>query len=116
MFLKECSMYHRSRFLIGFGLILVLVVSLLVSLAAVGAQEDTSTCAGVDIIFFPGGSPGGPFETVVYNGAVHAAEELGANVQYIWSDWDPQKMVTQLNEAVATNPDGIAIMGHPGDE
>jgi simple sugar transport system substrate-binding protein len=25
-------------------------------------------------------------------------------------------MVTQLVEAIATNPDGIAIMGHPGDE
>jgi simple sugar transport system substrate-binding protein len=83
---------------------------------AVTAQESNQTCAGVDIVFFPGGSPGGPFETVVYNGAVRAAEELGANVQYIWSDWDPQKMVTQLNEALATSPDGIAIMGHPGDE
>jgi simple sugar transport system substrate-binding protein len=25
-------------------------------------------------------------------------------------------MVTQLTEAIATSPDGIAIMGHPGDE
>ena len=25
-------------------------------------------------------------------------------------------MVTQLGEAIATNPDGIAIMGHPGDD
>jgi simple sugar transport system substrate-binding protein len=89
---------------------------LLVNRSFVAAQEDNRTCAGVDIVFFPGGSPGGPFETVVYNGAVRAAEELGANIQYFWSDWDPQKMVTQLNEAIATNPDGIAIMGHPGDE
>jgi simple sugar transport system substrate-binding protein len=89
---------------------------LLVNRSFVAAQEDNRTCAGVDIVFFPGGSPGGPFETVVYNGARRAAEELGANIQYFWSDWDPQKMVTQLNEAIATNPDGIAIMGHPGDE
>ena len=73
-------------------------------------------CSGTDIVFFPGGSPGGGFETVVYNGAVQAAADTGANVEYVWSDWDAAKMVTQLQEAVATNPDGIAIMGHPGDE
>ncbi|MBZ0299706.1 MAG: substrate-binding domain-containing protein [Anaerolineae bacterium] len=96
---------------------LLLLVALGVAIIGpAAAQEDNRTCAGVNIIFFPGGSPGGPFETVVYNGALRAAEELGANVQYIWSDWDPQKMVTQLTEAIATSPDAIAIMGHPGDE
>ncbi|MCO6450559.1 MAG: substrate-binding domain-containing protein [Caldilineales bacterium] len=73
-------------------------------------------CSGVDIVFFPGGSPGGPFETVVYNGAVAAAADLGPNVEYVWSDWNPEQMVTQLGEAIATAPDGIAIMGHPGDD
>lgn len=73
-------------------------------------------CAGTDIIFFPGGSPGGPFETVVYNGAVAAAADLGPNVEYVWSDWNPEKMVTQLSQAIAIKPDGIAIMGHPGDD
>jgi simple sugar transport system substrate-binding protein len=53
---------------------------------------------------------------VVYNGAVQAAADLGPNVEYVWSDWNPQNMVTQFSEAMATNPDGIAIMGHPGDE
>ena len=73
-------------------------------------------CSGTNIVFFPGGSPGGGFETVVYNGALQAAADTGANVEYVWSDWDPSKMVTQLQQAVATGPDGIAIMGHPGDE
>ena len=45
-----------------------------------------------------------------------AAEDLGANVEYVWSDWDPEKMVRQFQEAAATNPDGIAVMGHPGDD
>src|SRR5512144_1864965 len=73
-------------------------------------------CSGTKIVFFPGGTAGGGFETVVYNGAVQAAKDTGADVQYVWSDWDPAKMVTQLQEAIATKPDGIAIMGHPGDE
>jgi simple sugar transport system substrate-binding protein len=73
-------------------------------------------CSGTKIVFFPGGAPGGPFETVVYNGAVQAAADLGPTVEYVWSDWNPEQMVTQFSEAMATNPDGIAVMGHPGDE
>jgi simple sugar transport system substrate-binding protein len=77
------------------------------------AAED-KWCSGTNIVFFPGGAPGGPFETVVYNGAVAAAADLGPNVEYVWSDWNPEQMITQFSEAMATNPDGIAIMGHPG--
>lgn len=73
-------------------------------------------CAGMEIVFFPGGAPGGPFETVVYTGARAAEAAFGPTVTYLWSDWDPLKMVTQFEEAVAMNPDGIAIMGHPGDD
>jgi simple sugar transport system substrate-binding protein len=110
-------MLPNRRFLVSLLIASILALGLVASFGAVTAQENSNqTCAGVDIVFFPGGSPGGPFETVVYNGALRAAQELGANVQYVWSDWDPQKMVTQLNEVLATNPDGVAIMGHPGDE
>ena len=81
---------------------------------AAPAAED-KWCSGTKIVFFPGGSPGGGFETVVYNGALAAAADTGADVEYVWSDWDPEKMTSQFVQAVATNPDGIAIMGHPGD-
>lgn len=83
---------------------------------APAAQDGDKWCGNTDIVFFPGGAPGGPFETVVYNGAVAAAADLGANVEYVWSDWNPEKMVTQFAEAAATQPDGMAIMGHPGDD
>jgi simple sugar transport system substrate-binding protein len=71
---------------------------------------------GVKIVFFPGGPPGGPFGTVVYNGALAAAADTGADVSYMFSDWINEKMVTQFREAMATNPDGICVMGHPGDD
>lgn len=80
------------------------------------AQSGDKWCSNTDIVFFPGGPEGGPFATVVYNGAVQAASDLGANVEYVWSDWNPERMVTQFVEAAATQPDGIAIMGHPGDD
>jgi simple sugar transport system substrate-binding protein len=73
-------------------------------------------CQGVKLVFFPGGTAGGGFETVVYHGAQAAEAAFGPTVTYQWSDWDPNKMITQFSEAVATKPDGIAIMGHPGDD
>ena len=82
---------------------------------APAAASGSKWCSGTKIVFFPGGTPGGGFETVVYNGALAAAADTGADVQYVWSDWDPAKMTTQFTQAVATKPDGIAIMGHPGD-
>jgi simple sugar transport system substrate-binding protein len=114
---------------------LVLLVVLALAAASCGDDADSTTtagasttgdsgqeptggafCADTDIVFFPGGPEGDPFATVVYNGAVAAEEVLGANVDYVWSDWDPEKMLTQFREAVATQPDGIAIMGHPGSD
>ena len=98
---------------------LAVVGVLVFGVVTITAAQDTAGdkwCSGVNIVFFPGGSPGGSFETVVYNGAVQATADLGPNTQYVWSDWQPDKMVTQLQQAIATKPDGIAIMGHPGDE
>ena len=34
---------------------------------------------------------------------------------YYFSDWDPNKMLIQLQQALATKVDGVAFMGHPGD-
>jgi len=110
---------RRQLFYLAGTTVSALLIAGLFALATphqVSAQDSAKICTDVNIVFFPGGSPGGPFETVVYNGALQAAADLGANVQYIWSDWDSQKMVTQLTEAIATGPDGVAIMGHPGDE
>ena len=73
-------------------------------------------CSDVKIVFFPGGPAGGVFANNVYNGAKQAEADLGPSVQYVFSDWDPQKMIQQFREAAATSPDGIAVMGHPGDE
>lgn len=70
--------------------------------------------AGIKIVFFPGGSEGGPFASVVYRGAKAAEEDLGCTVDYVWSGWLPDKMVAQFKDAIARKPDGIAVMGHPG--
>ena len=84
--------------------------------AAPAADATDKWCSGVHIVFFPGGPAGGVFAVNVYNGAVQAQNDLGPKVDYVWSDWDPAKMIDQFRTSAATKPDGIAVMGHPGDE
>jgi simple sugar transport system substrate-binding protein len=84
--------------------------------AAPAAATGPGWCKDVRIVFFPGGPQGGVFANNVYNGAKAAQADLGAKVDYVFSDWDPQKMLQQFKEVAATKPDGIAVMGHPGDE
>ncbi len=84
--------------------------------AAPTGQATDKWCSNVHIVFFPGGPQGGVFAVNVYNGAVQAQNDLGPKVDYVWSDWDPQKMIEQFRTSAATKPDGIAVMGHPGDE
>src|SRR4030042_2496364 len=67
----------------------------------------TNWCSGTKIVFFPGGAPGGGFETVVYNGALAAAADTGADGEYLGSDWAPDRVIRQFTEAAATNPDGM---------
>lgn len=83
---------------------------------APAASDAGKWCSNVRIVFFPGGPAGGVFANNVYNGAKQAEADLGPKVDYVFSDWDPQKMIQQFSEAVATKPDGIAVMGHPGDD
>jgi len=96
--------------------LVIAVVIFAIFAVTMAPAQNKGWASKVHIVFFPGGSPGGPFETVVYQGAKQAEQDLGCKVDYVWSDWDPQKMIQQFREAVATRPDGIAVMGHPGDE
>lgn len=73
-------------------------------------------CSDVSIAAFPGGGEGTPFTNNVHNGYLAAAEDLGPDVTYYFSDWNVETMIAQFQEALALNPDGMSIMGHPGDE
>jgi len=97
-------------------LVVVLTLIFVMSLASIALAADKKHFEGIRIVFFPGGPPGCPFATVVYRGARAAELDLGCKVDYVWSDWLPDKMVAQFKDAVAKRPDGIAIMGHPGPD
>ncbi len=83
--------------------------------AAEGQALRDKWCSKAHIRFFVGGAEGDAFGTIVYNGARQAAADTGAQVDYVFSGWANEKMTQQLREAVAAHPDGIAMMGHPGE-
>ena len=86
---------------------------------ATTAQADSlrdKWCSNVHLRFFAGGAEGDAFASIVYNGALQAAKDTGAQVDYVFSGWKAETMVQQLREAVAAKPDGIAMMGHPGND
>jgi len=63
-----------------------------------------------------GGTQGDPSTLARTNGAEAAAKALNIKLVEQYSGWDPQKMIDQLKQAIAAKPDGIAIMGHPGED
>lgn len=81
---------------------------------AAGPQE--KWCSGVRIAAFPGGPQGGVFANNVYNGFRQAELDLGAQLTYYFSNWDPNLMVQQIQQALATRPDGIATYGFAGED
>ena len=89
--------------------------SLAASTTAASADPRDKWCKGVHLRFFVGGREGDAFGTIVYNGAKQAERDLGPTIDYLFSGWDHETMVQQLREAIAVKPDGIAMMGHPGD-
>lgn len=91
------------------GLLIVLVLIAGFGFAQAKRMED------ITIRFFAGGDAGDPFASIVYRGAMAAQKALGVKVDYVFSGWDNERMISQLRDAIAARPDGIAMMGHAGD-
>ena len=74
--------------------------------------------AGKQLVIYMqmGGTAGDASTLARTNGAEAAAKAYGIKLVEQYSGWDPQKMIDQFKEAVAAKPDGIEIMGHPGED
>lgn len=70
--------------------------------------------SGMTVYFQLGGNPGDSATLARELGARDAARVLHVNLIEQHAGWDPQKMLTQANEALAALPDAIVVMGHPG--
>ena len=63
-----------------------------------------------------GGDPGIASVFARTIGAQAAAKALGIELHEQYASWDTKKMIDQFKEAIAAKPDGIEIMGHPGED
>ena len=91
-------------------IVFALTVLAIVPFAAAVAQDQP-----IVVYMQMGGTQGDPSTLARTNGAEAAAAALGIELHEQYSSWDPQKMIDQFKEAVAAQPDGIVIMGHPGE-
>ncbi|MBF0529826.1 MAG: substrate-binding domain-containing protein [Deltaproteobacteria bacterium] len=97
--------------------LIILTMFLLTSFSAtLSAESLPQSGKGMKIWFDAGGPVGESYATIVANGAKQAAADTGCGLEVYYSDWQPQKMIENFQKAVASKPDGIVIMGHPGDK
>jgi simple sugar transport system substrate-binding protein len=88
------------------------------AMAVEEVAEEVEEPAGEELVIYMqmGGQQGDPSTLARTNGARAAAEALGITLIEQYSGWDPQTMIDQFKEAIAAEPDGIVIMGHPGED
>jgi simple sugar transport system substrate-binding protein len=94
----------------------VLVVLGLV-LSSVAWAGGTKEAGGKQIVIYMqmGGTAGDASTLARTNGARAAAAANGVKLIEQYSKWDQQTMIDQFKQALAAKPDGIVIMGHPGE-
>ncbi|MEJ2662423.1 MAG: substrate-binding domain-containing protein [Spirochaetia bacterium] len=108
----------KAKYLLLTALLLGLTLALSVFLACgqPGKAEGEQAPANKIVIYMQmGGTQGDPSTLARTNGAKDAAEKYGVTLIEQYSGWQPEKMIAQFKEALAAKPDGIVIMGHPGE-
>ena len=86
------------------------------SIQAIESDLGDNWCSDVRIHFFAGGAEGDGFAGIVQTGAENAIRDTGANAEILYSEWASERMIQQLREAIGAGVDGIAMMGHPGND
>ncbi|MDH3663973.1 MAG: substrate-binding domain-containing protein, partial [Alphaproteobacteria bacterium] len=78
------------------------------------SAQDAGPGEGLVMYMQMGGNPGDGATLARQTGAAEAAKALGVELNEQFSAWAPETMINQFKEAVAAQPDCVAIMGHPG--
>jgi simple sugar transport system substrate-binding protein len=104
--------------------IVALLVAAILMLSACGGATPApvagteAPAAGAQLVVYMqmGGQQGDPSTLARTNGAKAFAAAYNIKLIEQYSGWDSQKMIEQFKEAIAAKPDGIVIMGHPGED
>jgi len=91
------------------------VLGLLFSAQAWAGGTKEAAAKQIVIYMQMGGTEGDGATLARTNGAKAAAALNGVKLIEQYSKWDQQTMIDQFKQAMAANPDGIVIMGHPGE-
>jgi len=89
----------------------------LLALVVLGALFAAQAWAQKQLVIYMqcGGTQGDGATLARTNGARAAAKANNVKLIEQYSKWDQQTMIDQFKQALAAKPDGIAIMGHPGE-
>jgi simple sugar transport system substrate-binding protein len=101
-------MRNLNRLFLALGIVLVLFS---------GCAKSTKEAVGKQMVIYIqcGGTQGDGATLARTNGARAAAAANNVKLIEQYSKWDQQTMLDQFKEALAAKPDGIEIMGHPGE-
>jgi len=94
---------------------LTLILVALVLAGALFAATAVAQEKQIVIYMQCGGTQGDGATLARTNGARAAAAANNVKLIEQYSKWDQQTMIDQFKQAVAAHPDGIEIMGHPGE-
>jgi simple sugar transport system substrate-binding protein len=92
-------------------LAVMIVLMLVLSLGQIAVGQDDEIVVYMQM----GGTEGDASTLARTNGARMAAEHYGITLVEQYSAWDQVTMIDQFKQALAATPDGIVIMGHPGE-
>ncbi len=95
------------------NIFMVLSTLLIISALSFSAFADEQK---MKIWFDTGGGPGESYGTVLQNGAAAAAKDLNLDITFVYSDWNAEKMLTNFRQGLAAKPDGMVVIGVPGDD
>jgi simple sugar transport system substrate-binding protein len=81
-------------------------------------EEEVEKKIGEGIVIYAqaAGILGDPVTRPIASGMNAAAEMLGVELHIQYAEWYPENLVSQFQEAIAAQPDGIVITGLAGEE
>ncbi|HEY4781133.1 MAG TPA: substrate-binding domain-containing protein, partial [Chthoniobacterales bacterium] len=96
----------------------IMALGILSACVLATAPQKSSGAEGKPIVIYMqmGGDRGIASVLARTTGAEAAAKALGVELHEQYASWDTKKMIDQFKEAIAAKPDGIVIMGHPGED
>ncbi len=96
--------------------VVIAIVSMALGMAFAAQPASAQDDDRIVVYMQMGGTQGDGTTLARTMGAQAAAEAFNIELHEQYSSWNVQTMLDQFNEALAADPDGIVIMGHPGED